>query len=176
MNPALTEESQVAHVPDNAREHEDASIWLEHVRWAWERQRGSYDELGRQAVAFLSLSGLLLALLANVRPSAHSAARGWISVAIWFALASAVLALCAVIPRRAHKLPATGLHEKWAEYNAAQHRGNLAAEFTEMLLENEVGPLAELQTDSRWRGALTVLSGVSATAAIALVVVAIAVR
>lgn len=166
----------MADASDDARKYEDASIWLEHARWAWERQRGSYDELGRQAVAFLSLSGLLLALLANVRPSAHSAARGWISVAIWFALVAAILALGAVIPRRAHKLPATGLHEKWQTYNTAEHPDNLAAELTKMLLEDKVGPLAGLQTDSRWRGAMTVGSGLFATAAIALVVIAIAFR
>lgn len=182
------EESDVTHAPDDSREHADAAIWLEHARWVWERQRVSFDELGRQAVAFLSLDGVLLALLANAKPKIHGAASHWIAVAIWPALVSAVLALLAVKPRRARKLPATGLREKWQEYNHGKRPTNLAADFTEMLLESSagqlngetgrltpLGPLAELRSDSRVRGGLTSASGILSTVAIALVVIAIAV-
>jgi hypothetical protein len=186
------EEPHVTHGPDESREYGDFSTWLEHARWVWERQRVSYDELGRQAVAFLSLDGVLLALLANAKPNIHGAARDWIAVAIWPALLSAILALLAALPRPAGKLPATRLREKWREYNRGERPPNLAADLTEMLLESkhgdgqlnsktkelkkQEGPLAELRKDARWRGAETMASGVLATVAIALVVIAIAVR
>lgn len=164
------------------QEQPNDSVWLEHARWVWERQRTSFDELGRQAVAFLSLDGVLIGLLANAKPNVHGAARGWIEAAIWPALLSGFLALLAALPRRARKLPATGLHEEWMTYNHGTMQHGMAHHLTETLLGStdgakpKSGALAELQTDARWRGAFTFWSGIFAIVAIALVVVAIAVR
>jgi len=158
-------------------------MWLEHARWVWQQQRLIYDGLGQRAVAFLSLDGVLLALLANAESKIHGFARGVMFVAIWIALASAVLALCAILPQRAQTLPVTGLRGKWRDYQQGTEEVNLPASFTEMLLmvtgpagKKEVGPVAELRADSRSRGRLTKWSGICATSAIGLVAVALTVQ
>jgi hypothetical protein len=161
----------------------DASVWLEHARWVWQQQRLIYDGLGQRAVAFLSIDGVLLALLANAESKIHGFARGVMFAAIWIALASAVLALCAMLPQPAQSLPVTGLRGKWRDYQKSDEQTDLAASLTEMLLmvkgpaeSVEVGPLAELRAHTRSRGRLTKWSGICATSAIGLVAVALTVQ
>jgi hypothetical protein len=166
-----------------SQKREDAAVWLEHARWVWQQQRLIYDGLGQRAVAFLSLDGVLLALLANAESKIHGVARAVMFAAIWIALGSAVLALLAMLPQRAQTLPVTGLRGKWRDYRKGADETDLAASFTEMLLmvegsaeREEVGPIAELRADARGRGRLTKWSGICATSAIGLVAVALTVQ